>query len=215
MKVILFGATGMVGHCVLIECLKSSIIDKILIVGRRSCGIESDKIKEIIHKDFLNYSEIENQFQGYDACFYCLGVSSVGMSKDKYYDITVNFTIAIAEALAKLNPAISFGFISGAGTDETEKSRTNWARVKGRAENVLRDYPFRSLSLFRPAFIKAEKGYKSPHKMYKYFAWLLYPILTAVWPKYVITSQELGSSMINSVNQTEKVKIYENKEMKS
>lgn len=214
MKVILFGATGMVGQCVLNECLKSSIIDEILIVGRRSCGIEHDKIKEIIHSDFHDYSAIEDQFQGFDACFYCLGVSSVGMSKDKYYDITFNFTAAIAEVLGNLSPAITFGFISGAGTDETEKSRTNWACVKGKAENVLRQYPFKSLSLHRPAYIKALKGIKVSYATAKYFDWLIYPLLRTFWPKYVITSEEMGLAMINSMFQEEKVRIIENDEIK-
>ena len=214
MKVILFGATGMVGQCVLTECLKSSIIKEILVVGRKSCGIESEKIKEIIHNDFMDYSEIESQFQGYDACFYCLGVSSVGMSKDQYYDITVNYTAAIAEVLGNLTPAISFGFISGAGTDETEKSRTNWARVKGKAENLLRQYPFKSLSLHRPAYIKALKGIKVSYATAKYFDWLIYPLVKTLWPKYVITSEEMGQAMINSMFQKEKVRILENNEMK-
>lgn len=213
MKVILFGATGMVGQCVLNQCLKSSIIKEILIVGRRSCEIKDDKIKEIIHSDFLDYSEIEDQFHGYDGCFYCLGISSVGMSKEQYYNITYNYTAAIAEVLGKLSPAISFGFISGAGTDETEKSRTNWAKVKGKAENILREHPFKSICLFRPAFIKAHKGYKPSSAMYKYFSWL-YPLLKAVFPKYVITSEELGQAMINSMFQEERVRILENVEMK-
>ena len=125
MKVIIFGATGMVGQCVLTECLKSTIIKEILLVSRRSCGVENSKIKEIIHSDFLDYSEIEADLQGYDACFYCLGVSSVGVSKDKYYDITYNYTIAAAKVLSRQNPNLRFGFISGSGTDETETSRTN------------------------------------------------------------------------------------------
>ncbi len=215
MKVILFGATGMVGHCVLTECLKSSIIEEILIVGRRSCGIENDKIKEIIHGDFLDYAKIQDQFSGYDACFYCLGVSSVGMSKERYSEVTYDYTVAIAEVLGKLEPAISFAFISGAGTDDTEKSRTNWSNVKGKAENVLRNYPFKSVSLFRPAFIQTEKGYKSTYTMYKYFSWLLIPLLTAFWPKYIITSKELGLAMINSMFQKEKVRTLENNDMKA
>ncbi len=210
MKVIIFGATGMVGQCVLTECLKSTLIKEILLVGRKSCGVENSKIKEIIHNDFLDYSEIEADLQGYDACFYCLGVSSVGMSKDKYYDITYNYTIAAAEVLSRQNPNLRFGFISGAGTDEKESSRTYWARVKGKAENVLRDYPFKSLSLFRPAYIKALAGVQPSYSLNKYFDWLLYPVLKTLFPKTVITSEELGLAMINSIFQEEKVKIIEN-----
>ena len=214
MKVILFGATGMVGQCVLAECLKSSIVEEILIVGRRTCGISNAKIKEIIHDNFLDYSGIENELKGYDACFYCLGVSSVGMSKENYYEITYNYTVAIAEVLSRQNQDMSFAFISGAGTDETEKSRIYWARVKGKSENVLRKYPFRSLSLLRPAYIKALDGVRPSSSMYKYFDWFFYPVLKAFSPKTVITSKELGLAMINSTAQKEKVKIIENHEMK-
>ena len=214
MKAILFGATGMVGQCVLTECLKSSTIKELLIVGRRSCGIKNSKIKEIIHNDFLDYSGIENELKDYDACFYCLGVSSAGMTKEKYYDITFNYTVAVAEVLSRLNPKMSFAFISGAGTDETEKSRIYWARIKGKAENVLRNYSFKSLSLFRPAYIKALEGEKPSYTLNKYFDWFFYPFLKIVFPKSVITSRELGLVMINSVFQKEKVKIIENYEMK-
>ncbi|MCK4920416.1 MAG: NAD(P)H-binding protein [Bacteroidales bacterium] len=214
MKIILFGATGMVGQCVLTECLKSPIIKDILIIGRKSCGIKDDKIKEIIHNDFLDYSNIESELKGYDACFYCLGVSSSGMSKDKYYDITYNYTVAVAEVLIKQNPAMRFSFISGAGTDEKEKSILNWARVKGKAENVLRKYQFKSLSLFRPSYIKALEGVKPTYTMYIYFDWLLYPILKTFFPKTTVTSEELGKAMINSVFQTEEVRIIESPDIK-
>jgi nucleoside-diphosphate-sugar epimerase len=214
MKVILFGATGMVGQCVLTECLKSPMVEEILIVGRISCGIKSTKIKEIIHNDFLNYSGIENELKVYDACFYCLGVSSLGMSKEKYYDITYNYTVAIAEVLSRQNPNLSFTFISGAGTDEAEKSRVHWARVKGKAENVLRKYNFKSLTLFRPAYIKALDGVKPSYSLSKYFDWLLYPVLKTFFPKTVITSRELGLAMINSMFKEEKVRVFESSEIK-
>lgn len=214
MKIILFGATGMVGQCILNECLKSTIIEEILIIGRRSCGIKNTKINEIIHNNFLDYSVVEKEFKAYDACFYCLGVSSVGMSKEKYYNITYNYTLAVAEVLSWQNPNIRFAFISGAGTDGTEKSKVNWARVKGKAENVLRDYQFKSLSLFRPAYIKAMDGVKPSYSINKYFDWLLYPVLKTFFPKTVITSRELGLAMINSIFQKEKVKVLESSEIK-
>ena len=210
MKVIIFGATGMVGQSVLTECLRSKDVGEILIIGRKSCEIESPKIKEIIHNNFLDFSKIETEFKGYDACFYCLGVSSLGMSKDKYFDITYNYTIAVADALSKQNPGMHFAFISGAGSDSKEKSRTNWARVKGKAENVLQKYPFRSISLFRPAYIKALDNVIPSYSTNKYFDWLLYPVLKTFFPKAVITSRELGLAMINSTFQKEKVKIIEN-----
>jgi hypothetical protein len=215
MRVILFGATGMIGQSVLTECLKSPIVEEILIVGRRSCGIKNDKIKEIIHHNFLDYSDIENELKGYDACFYCLGVSSVGMSKEKYYNITYNYTVEVGEILSRQNKNMSFAFISGAGTDETEKSRVHWARVKGKAENVLRKYPFKSLSLFRPAYIKALDGVKPSYSINKYFDWFFYPVLKTFFPKIVITSEELGKAMINSMFQKEKARIIENEEIKN
>ena len=215
MKVIIFGATGMVGQSVLTECLKSSIIKEILIVGRRSCEVKNDKIKELIHDNFLDYSKIETYLKGYDACFYCLGVSSLGMSKEKYYDITFNYTVAIADVLSRQNHNMSFSFISGAGTDETEKSRVHWARIKGKAENVLRNYPFKSLSLFRPAYIKALDGVKPSYSLNKYFDWILYPVLKTFFPKIVITSEELGKGMVNSMFQKEKARILENEDIKN
>jgi len=142
-------------------------------------------------------------------------VSSLGLSKDKYYDITYNYTVAVAEVLSRQNPNIHFSFISGAGTDETEKSRVYWARVKGKAENVLRKYPFKSLSLFRPAYIKAMAGVKPSYSLNKYFDWFFYPVLKRFFPKSVITSEELGKGMINSVFQIEKVKIIENYDIKA
>jgi len=214
MKVILFGATGMVGQSVLTECLKSTIIEEILIVRRRSCDIKSHKINEIVHTDFLDFSVIENEFKAYDACFYCLGVSSVGISREKYYGITYNYTVAVAEALSRKNPNMRFAFISGAGTDETEKSSANWARVKGKAENVLKEYGFKSLSLFRPAYIKAMDGVKPSYSISKYLDWFLYPVLKTFFPKIVITSKELGLAMINSIFQKEKVKVLENSDIK-
>lgn len=215
MKVIIFGATGMVGQCVLTECLKNPAIEEILIIGRKSCGIKNPKIKEIIHHNFLDYSDIENELKAYDACFYCLGVSSVGMSKEKYYDITYNYTVAVGEILSRQNKNMSFAFISGAGTDETEKSRVHWARVKGKAENVLRKYPFKSLSLFRPAYIKVLDGVKPSYSINKYFDWFFYPVLKTFFPKTVITSEELGKAMINSMFQKEKARIIENEEIKN
>jgi len=214
MKIILFGATGMVGQCVLTECLKSSKISEILVIGRKRCGITDSIIKEVLHKDFQDYSKIEKLFNAHNACFYCLGVSSLGMTKEQYHEITFDYTVAVAEALKRQNPNIRFSFISGAGTDETERSRTFWAREKGKAENILREYPFKSLSLFRPAYIKALDGINPSYSLNKYFDWLLYPTLKVFFPKTVITSKELGLGMINSVFQKEKVKIIENSGIK-
>ncbi len=204
----------MIGQSVLFECLKSPIIKEILIVGRKSCGIKNSKINEIIHNDFLDYSKIDTDFIGYDACFYCLGVSSVGMPNEKYYNITFDYTVTIAEVLSSTTPNIRFGFISGAGTDETETSKTYWARTKGKAENILKTYSFKSLSIFRPAYIKALNEVKPSYTLNKYFDWLLYPLLKNIFPKYVITSEEMGKGMINSLFQKEKILILESSDIK-
>jgi len=214
MKIILYGATGMVGQSVLNECLKSTLIKEILIIGRKSIGIKDEKIKEIIHTDFLDYSGIESELKGYDASFYCLGVSSTKMSKEKYFEITYDYTVAAAEVLSKLNPEMRFTFVSGAGTDETGKSRQNWAVVKGKAENVLSNYSFKTISLFRPAYIKAVDGIKSTYVFYIYFGWFLYPIVKTFFPKYAITTRELGKAMINTLFQKEKVRIFESIDIK-
>lgn len=214
MKIILYGATGMVGQSVLNECLKSPDIKEVLIIGRKSIGTKDAKIKEIILSDFLDYSGIESELKGYDACFYCLGVSSTKMSKEKYFEITYDYTVAAAEILSKQNPDMRFTFVSGAGTDETGKSRQNWAVVKGNAENVLSNYSFKTVSLFRPAYIKAVDGIKSTYVFYIYFGWLLYPIVKTFFPKYAITTRELGKAMINTIFQIEKVKIYESWDIK-
>jgi len=213
MKIIITGATGMVGQSVLTECLRSPLVKELLIIGRRSCEIGSPKIKEIIHNNFLDFSEIKNELKGYDACFYCLGVSSLEMSKEQYFEITYSYTVAVAKILSKQNSNMHFSFISGAGTDSKEKSRTNWARVKGKAENVLQKYPFSSISLFRPAYIKALDNVTPSYSINKYFDWLLYPVLKTFFPKAVITSRELGLAMINSIHQKEKVKIIGNSDI--
>ncbi|MCF8381228.1 MAG: NAD(P)H-binding protein [Bacteroidales bacterium] len=214
MKIIIYGATGMVGQSVLNECLKSPIIKEVLIIGRKSIGISNTKIKEIIHSNFLDYSSIVSELKGYDACFYCLGVSSTKMSKEKYFEITYDYTVAAAEVLSKQNPDMRFTFVSGAGTDETGKSRQNWAVVKGKAENILSNYPFKTVSLFRPAYIKAVDGIKSTYVFYIYFGWLLYPIVKTFFPKYAITTRELGKAMINTIFQNETVRTYESSDIK-
>jgi uncharacterized protein YbjT (DUF2867 family) len=195
---IIFGATGHIGQGVLIESIESEHVESILVIGRTSCGFQHSKLKEIIHSDYLDYSAIEQELGGYNACFFCLGVSSAGMKKDKYHRITHDFTVAAAEILSKKNPEMTFCFISGAGTDDTLKSRMMWARVKGKAENSLKKFPFKSLYLMRPAYIQPVKGVKARLTMYKIFG-PLYPVWKFLFPKNVTTSEEVGLAMINAV----------------
>lgn len=197
-KAILFGATGQIGQGVLIECLESPDVKSVLVIGRSGCGVKDDKITEIIHGDFMDYSSIEKRLSGYNACFYCLGVSSVGMSKEDYHKITYDYTVKTAEALTRHNKDMTFCFISGAGTDNKEKSRMMWSRVKGKAENALNTYPFKNLYLMRPAYIQPMKGVKTRLKMYKYLG-PLYPVWRFLFPKGVTNTEEVGKAMINAV----------------
>lgn len=197
LSVIITGATGMVGEGVLHECILHPDIEKILLINRRPCGVSDPKLTEIIHQDFFNISPIENQLIGYDACFFCLGVSSINKKEPEYFSLTYTLTMDIAERLARFNPGMTFCYISGAGTDSTEKGRSMWARVKGKTENDLMKLPFKKVYAFRPGFLKPTKGHKNVHKYYFIFG-LLYPVLRLTLSKYVSTLQELGLAMINS-----------------
>ena len=161
MKVILFGATGMVGQGVLRECLLDTDVESVLAVGRSATGQASPKLREIVHANFLDFSAIESQLTGYDACFFCLGVSSLGMDEERYRHLTYDITMAAATALAKLNPGMVFTYVTGRGTDSTEKGPLMWARVKGKTENDLLKLPFKAAYMFRPAGIQPLHGVKS------------------------------------------------------
>lgn len=197
-KVIITGVTGMVGEGVLNESLLHPDVESVLVINRRPCGVRHPKLTEIIHGNFLDLSPVAEKLTGYDACFFCLGVSSVGMSEDKYYQMTYTLTMHMAEILSKQNPGMIFCYISGAGTDSTEKGRLSWARVKGKTENDLMKLPFKKVYAFRPGFLKPEKGLKNVHRFYGVFTFL-YPAFRLLMPKYVSTLRELGLAMINSV----------------
>jgi len=197
-KVIITGATGMVGEGVLHQCMENSRIEEILLLSRKPSQVEHPKVREIIHQDFYNLSAIESQLLGYDACFFCLGVSSIGMREAQYYKLTHSLTLTAAETLCKLNPDMSFCYISGAGTDSTEKGRSMWARVKGKTENDLFELPFKGVYAFRPGFIKPTKGLKRIHALYKYMGWM-FPIGKAIYPNGFCTMAELGNAMITTV----------------
>lgn len=198
-KAIITGATGMVGEGVLHECLQSPLVSEVLVINRRPVEMEHPKLKEILHENFFDLSPIENQLSGYDACFFCLGVSSIGMDEAKYTKLTYTLTMHVAETLSRLNPGMTFCYVSGSGTDSTEKGRLMWARVKGRTENDLMKLPFRKVYAFRPGYMHPTKGLRRTLKGYKYFSWL-YPLLKPVFPNSMSTLAEVGQAMINSVN---------------
>jgi uncharacterized protein YbjT (DUF2867 family) len=199
MKVILFGATGMVGQGVLRECLLDPEVESVLAIVRNSTGQQNAKLQELVHKDFLDFTGIEGRLSEYDACFFCLGVSSVGMQEKDYERITYGYTMAAARALVRLNPGMTFEFISGAGTDSTEKGRSMWARVKGKTENALLGMLFKAVYVLRPGFIQPLHGIKSKTSLYQAFYTVmspLYPLWKALLPDYVTTTEQLGRAMI-------------------
>ena len=198
MKVILFGATGMVGQGVFRECLRDPEVERVLVVGRSSVGIQDEKVREIVHKDFLDFSSIADQLGGYDACFFCLGTSSVGMKEQDYTRVTYDYTTAAAQVLATQNPGMTFIYVSGAGTDSTEKGRLMWARVKGKTENALFKLPFKAYA-FRPGYVQPLDGIKSKTKLYQTLysvVGALHPLLRGLFPKYVTTTELVGRAMI-------------------
>jgi uncharacterized protein YbjT (DUF2867 family) len=201
MKVILFGASGMVGQGVLKECLKDSGVTQVLSVGRSSLGITDPKLKEIVNKDFTDFSSLETEWRGYDACFFCLGISSVGMSEKDYRHVTYDFTLAAAAPLARLNPQMTFIYVSGTGTDSTEKGRIMWARVKGATENALLNLSFKAAYMFRPGLIQPMDGIVSKTKAYNIllavFGWLI-PILRKLFPRQVTTTRIIGRAMLKA-----------------
>ncbi len=199
MKVVIFGATGMVGEGVLRECLEDPQVHSVLVVGRSSVRLTDPKILEILHDDFLDFKPIQSQLAGYDACFFCLGVSAAGKSEDDYRRLTYDVTLAAAEALVAVSPDLTFCYVSGEGTDSTEQGRAMWARVKGRTENALLRLPFKAAFMFRPGYIQPLKGVRSKIRWYQAFYTVLgpaYPILRRLAPKYVTTTVNLGRAMI-------------------
>ncbi len=195
-KAILFGATGMVGEGVLHECLEHPEVEAVLVIGRRSCDTKHAKLREIIHDDFFNYSSIQDNLKGYNACFFCLGVSSVGKNENEYTRVTYDLTIHAAKVLSGLNPEMTFCYVSGTGTDSTEKGRLMWARVKGKTENDLMKLPFEASYMFRPGFIKPTKGLRNAYSISSVVG-TIYPLLKTLLPRYVCTLKEIGIAMIN------------------
>ncbi len=210
-KAIITGATGMVGEGVLLECLSHPNVEQVLVINRKPVGVSHPKLREIIHTDFFNLSPIEEQLSGYNACFFCLGVSSVGISKEEYKHITFDLTLNVAQVLAKLNPEMTFCYVTGAGTDSSEQGGMAWARVKGATENALMRL-FKQAYMFRPGFMKATPGQKNIKSYYKYFEWL-YPIGRALYPAGFCTLQEVGLAMINAASKGYPKQILEVKDI--
>jgi uncharacterized protein YbjT (DUF2867 family) len=204
MNVLLFGATGMVGQGVLRECLLDPDVEKVVAVGRSATGQRHPKLREIVHKDLLDFSAIESELTGFDACFFCLGVSAAGMTEEQYQRVTYDITLAAAQTLARLNPGMTFIYVSGSGTDSTEHGRIMWARVKGKTENALLRLPFKAAYMLRPAGIQPLHGIKSRTKLYRAFYAVsgpIFPLLKALFPNYVTTTEHLGRAMINVAKQ--------------
>lgn len=200
MKVILFGGSGMVGQGVLRECLIDPGVETVLSIGRSPLGVQHPKLREIIHGDFTDYSAIRPQLAGYDACFFCLGVSSIGMDAERYRHLTYDLTMAAARTLSELNPGMVFTYVTGRGTDSTEQGSLRWARVKGKTENDLLKLPFKAAYMFRPNGIQPLHGVRSKtgwvNAVYAVSGPLL-SLMARIAPNQMTTSERLGRAMIS------------------
>lgn len=201
MKVIITGATGMVGKGVLLECLDHPSITEVLSISRRTMGMNHPKLKELLHADFSEFESVKALISGYDACYHCMGVSAAGMSEDDYRKMTYDFSLALAKTLFDLNPNMTFTYVSGQGTDETQKSRSMWARVKGKTENDILAIGFRQAFMFRPGGIIPMRGVEPSSKLYrvliKYLKWLLH-LMKRLTPNSIVSTTEIGLAMIHA-----------------
>jgi uncharacterized protein YbjT (DUF2867 family) len=203
-KVILFGATGMVGRGVLRECMLDREVERVLTVVRHATGERHEKLVELVRENFFDFSAIEARLSGYDACFFCLGVSSAGMSEDAYRRVTYDITLAAANTLVRRNAAMTFIYVSGAGTDSSERGRTMWARVKGQTENALLRLRFNAAYMFRPGFILPQHGITSRTRTYRVLYAVfgpLFPVLKALFPRHVMTTEQVGRAVLRAAKQ--------------
>ena len=199
MKVILFGATGMVGQGVLRECLLDPRVSAVLAVGRTGLTVQHPKLSQRVQKDMFDYSDADDELRGYDACFFCLGISSAGMSEADYRRITYDLTLAAAGALARLNPGMIFIYVSGQGTDSSERGRVMWARIKGATENALLRLPFKAAYMFRPGLIRPLNGVRSKTPLYHAFYAASAPLLwllARLFPRQIVSTEQMGRAMI-------------------
>jgi uncharacterized protein YbjT (DUF2867 family) len=211
----IFGASGMVGSGVLTECLADVRVQSILVVGRTRTGVKDPKVRELLRSNFFDYSDARSQLRGYDACFFCLGVSSAGMKEATYYRLTYDLTIAAATALAELNPRMTFCYVSGEGTDSTENGRSMWARVKGKTENHVLRLPLEAY-MFRPGYIQPLKGVRSKTRWYQLVYNVigpLYPFLKRVFPTHMTTTENVGRAMIRVAAEGYSKRVLENSDI--
>jgi uncharacterized protein YbjT (DUF2867 family) len=202
MKVLIFGATGMVGQGVLRECLAAPDVELVQSIGRTPTGQRHPKLREVVHAEMGHYQNVEQELKGFDACFFCLGVSSTKMSERDYTHVTHDLTLAAAETLARLNPRMVFIYLSGAGADQTGHSRTMWERVRGGTEKALLALPFKAVYIFRPGMIQPLGGIKSKTPSYRIFYSLVKPVLPllrALLPNEIVTTAQMGQAMLNAV----------------
>jgi uncharacterized protein YbjT (DUF2867 family) len=217
MKVIVFGASGMVGQGVLRECLRDPRVTAVLAIGRSASDATDPKLRQIVHRDFTDFSSLEGELGGYDACFFCLGVSSVGMSEADYRHVSFDFTLAAARTLVQSSPGMTFIYVSGTGTDSSAKGRSMWARVKGETENALLALPFKAAYMFRPGIIRPMHGVKSKTRLYRaayVVATPLFPILNLLARGSVITTEDVGRAMIEAAAHGAPKPLLENRDIK-
>lgn len=201
MNVLLFGATGMVGRGALLECLDDPRVASVLVIGRTSCDVRHPKLDEVLHQDFFNYGPLAERFRDRDACFFCLGVSSIGLDESQYRRLTYDLTLSAAQAMAAANKRLTYCYVSGQGTDSSERGRSMWARVKGETENALLRLPFKAAYMFRPGFIQPLRGVRSKTIWYQAIYSLLRPFSGpfARWfPGAVTTTVAVGRALINA-----------------
>lgn len=195
-RAIVTGATGMVGEGVLHECLIDPQVEAVLIINRKPGGVIHPKLTEIIHKDFFDLTAVESQLAGYNTCYFCLGVTSVGKNEEDYFKLTYTLTLNFAETVSRVNPDMTFCYVSGKSTDSTEQGKLMWARVKGKTENDLCKLPFKHVYNFRPGLMQPTEGLKNAPKAYKYLGWL-YPVIKWMFPNAACKLSEVGRAMIN------------------
>jgi uncharacterized protein YbjT (DUF2867 family) len=213
MKVVVFGASGMVGKGALLECIDDPRVTRVLVLGRSSSGVTADKVEEVLLPDLTDYSKLEAKLEGLDACFFCLGVSSLGMSEADYRKVTFELTVAAAEALLKKNPRLTFIYVSGQGTDESEKGPLMWARVKGETENRILAMPFEAAYMFRPGVIEPLRGVRPKATLTRVayaIGWPLFPILRAASPRLLTDTVAIGKAMIKLALEGSERRYFEN-----
>jgi len=218
MNVLLFGATGMVGQGVLRECLLDPDVHAVQTVGRTATGVRHAKLREIVQSNLDQYSSVGADWSGFDACFFCLGVSSAGMKEADYERVTYGITLAAAETLSRLNAGMTFIYVSGAGTDSTGHGRAMWARVKGKTENALLRLPFKAAYMFRPGFIQPVHGAQSKTAQYRVFYALskpLIPLLRIAFPNFILTTEEIGRAMLAVAKRGAQKRILESRDIRA